>query len=374
MNKYNLFDNSTEQKNELFDDIDDIFSAANKDLEQTCTFTDDKEQKLLNSSNRKKTNKKIKKDISSSDIFDENENEYEQLKISTTTSVKKSVLTRDKVSYALLSKDVINKGEKLLSVGKNTSETVLTKLVVSLDLEEVGKISNNIEFTYFDKSVFDAVCSLLMIGNKALSLAMIARTMLGKKFPYHPNPELLNEIDESINKLERIKISIDMSEEFARFSQLKNEDVSKAVLSSRFFECRRFDTIVKGSQVNVIVFTQEPILLKYAKRRAQLSSVDNFLLDTPTKKTKNLITVQSYLLQRINMLKLNKNLPQCIMFDAIYELFDVTNLSIDTKKSLYSRIRKSIISILDYWKKENFLKEYEIEKQKGSYYKINIIF
>ena len=210
MNKYNLFDNSTEQKNELFDDIDDIFSAANKDLEQTCTFTDDKEQKLLNSSNRKKTNKKIKKDISSSYIFDENENEYEQLKISTTTSVKKSVLTRDKVSYALLSKDVINKGEKLLSVGKNTSETVLTKLVVSLDLEEVGKISNNIEFTYFDKSVFDAVCSLLMIGNKAISLAMIARTMLGKKFPYHPNPELLNEIDESINKLERIKISIDM--------------------------------------------------------------------------------------------------------------------------------------------------------------------
>ena len=58
MNKYNLFDNSTEQKNELFDDNDDIFSAANKDLEQARTFTDDKEQKLLNSSNRKKQTKK----------------------------------------------------------------------------------------------------------------------------------------------------------------------------------------------------------------------------------------------------------------------------------------------------------------------------
>lgn len=372
MNKYNLFDNSTEQENELFDGINDIFSAANKDLEQTSVLPDNREHILLNSSNKK--NKKTKKGVSSYDIFDESENEYEQLNIKTTNSVKKNVLTRDKVSYALLSKDVINKGEKLLSVGKNPSEPVLTRLVVSLDLEEVGKLSNNVEFTYFDKSVFDAICSLLMIGNKAISLAMIARTMLGKKFPYHPNPELLNEIDESINKLERIKISIDMSEEFAQFSQLKTEDISKAVLSSRFFECRRFDTIVKGSRVNVILFTQEPILLKYAKRRAQLSSIDNFLLDTPTKKTKNLITVQSYLLQRINMLKLNRNLPQCIMFDAIYELFDVSNLSVDTKKSLYSRIRKSVITILDYWQKENFLKEYSIEKQKGSYYKINIVF
>lgn len=336
---------------ELFDDIDDIFSVANKDLE------------------RIKTNH----DIISYDMFEEDD-DYAILNIKTTNTAKKSVLTRDKVSYALLNKDIINKGEKYLSVGKNTAEPILTKLVVSLDLEEVGKLSNNVEFTYFDKGVFDAICSLIMIGNKAISLAMIARTMLGKKFPYHPNQELINEIDASINKLEKIKISIDMSEEFARFSQLKNEDVSKAILSSRFFELRRFDTVVKGSRVNVIVFTQEPILLKYAKRRSQLSSIDNFLLDTPIKKTKNLITVQSYLLQRVNMLKLNKSLPQCIMFDAIYELFDVGNMPIDTKKSLYARIRKSVITILDYWQKEQFIKRYDIEKRKGAYYKINIMF
>ena len=350
---------------ELFDNMDDVFSIISEDLNQTSSF--DKSSQILLDKN--------KNPISTIEYLPDDD-DYEQLKITTTSAVEKSVLTRDRVSYALLDKSVINKGEQSLSVGKigKAHEPVLTKIVVSLDPDELEKMSNNMEFTYFDKSVFDAICSLLMIGNKAMSLSMIARAMLGKKSPYHPGSELLEEIDKSINKLERIKISIDMSEEIARFNQLKNEDVSKAVLKSRFFECRRLDTVIKGNAVDVIMFTQEPILLKYAKKRAQLSSINNSLLDTPTKKTKNLITIQSYLLQRINMLKLNKKLPQCIMFKSIYSLFDddVVNMSDRAIKDLYVRARKAVLSILEFWKKEGFIKNYSLTTKGRSYYKIDI--
>lgn len=350
---------------ELFDNMDDVFSIISEDLNQTSSF--DKSSQILLDKN--------KNPISTIEYLPDDD-DYEQLKITTTSTVEKSVLTRDRVSYALLDKSVINKGEQSLSVGKigKAHEPVLTKIVVSLDPDELEKMSNNMEFTYFDKSVFDAICSLLMVGNKAMSLSMIARAMLGKKSPYHPGSELLEEIDKSINKLERIKISIDMSEEIARFNQLKNEDVSKAVLKSRFFECRRLDTVIKGNAVDVIMFTQEPILLKYAKKRAQLSSINNSLLDTPTKKTKNLITIQSYLLQRINMLKLNKKLPQCIMFKSIYSLFDddVVNMSDRAIKDLYVRARKAVLSILEFWKKEGFIKNYSLTTKGRSYYKIDI--
>ena len=350
---------------ELFDNMDDVFSIISEDLNQTSSF--DKSSQILLDKN--------KNPISTIEYLPDDD-DYEQLKITTTSAVEKSVLTRDRVSYALLDKSVINKGEQSLSVGKigKAHEPVLTKIVVSLDPDELEKMSNNMEFTYFDKSVFDAICSLLMVGNKAMSLSMIARAMLGKKSPYHPGSELLEEIDKSINKLERIKISIDMSEEIARFNQLKNEDVSKAVLKSRFFECRRLDTVIKGNAVDVIMFTQEPILLKYAKKRAQLSSINNSLLDTPTKKTKNLITIQSYLLQRINMLKLNKKLPQCIMFKSIYSLFDddVVNMSDRAIKDLYVRARKAVLSILEFWKKEGFIKNYSLTTKGRSYYKIDI--
>ena len=361
--KKETIDNSV-ASDELFDNMDDVFSIISEDLKQTSSF--DKSSQILLDKN--------KNPISTIEYLPDDD--YEQLKITTTSAVEKSVLTRDRVSYALLDKSVINKGEQSLSVGKigKAHEPVLTKIVVSLDPDELEKMSNNMEFTYFDKSVFDAICSLLMVGNKAMSLSMIARAMLGKKSPYHPGSELLEEIDKSINKLERIKISIDMSEEIARFNQLKNEDVSKAVLKSRFFECRRLDTVIKGNAVDVIMFTQEPILLKYAKKRAQLSSINNSLLDTPTKKTKNLITIQSYLLQRINMLKLNKKLPQCIMFKSIYSLFDddVVNMSDRAIKDLYVRARKAVLSILEFWKKEGFIKNYSLTTKGRSYYKIDI--
>ena len=116
-------------------------------------------------------------------------------------------------------------------------------------------------------------------------------------------------------------------------------------------------------------------LLQYAKMRSQISSIENYLLDTPTQKTKNSLTVQSYLLQKINILKLNKNLPQCIMYDAIYDLFDEfknNELPLKTKESMRSRIRKAITDILNFWVQEKFIENYEIERKDKAYYKINI--
>lgn len=293
-----------------------------------------------------------------------------------TSVVDVNLLTRDKISYTLLDKDIINKGEQMLSMEKRGSaDTVVTKLIVSLDLDEIGKISKNLTFTYFDKSVFDAVCSLLSVGNQAISLGMIARTMLGKKPSYHPNQILLSEINNSVNKLEKIKVYIDMSDEMIHFSQLNKDDVSQCILESRFFEFKKLRTVIKGKKVDVLIFSDEPILLKYAKMRSQISSIANYLLDTPTQKTKNSLTVQSYLLQKINILKLNKNLPQCIMYDAIYDLFDEfknNDLPLKTKESMRSRIRKAITDILNFWVEEKFIEGYEIERKDKSYYKINI--
>ena len=299
-----------------------------------------------------------------------------------TSSVNINLLTRDKISNTLLDKDIINKGEQLLKMEKKGSkDTVTTRLIVTIDLDEITQTSKNISinyrFSYFDKCVFDSICSLLSVGNQAISLGMIARAMLGKKASYHPNEILLSEINNSINKLEKIKVYIDMSDEIIHFSQLQSKDVKKCILESRFFEFKKLKTVLKNKEeIDVFIFSDEPILLKYAKLRSQISSIANYLLDTPTQKTKNLLTVQSFLLQKINMLKLNKSLPQCILYSSIYNLFDEfkdENLSLKTKESMRSRIRKAVTDILNFWVQEKFIENYEIERKNKSYYKINII-
>ena len=89
-----------------------------------------------------------------------------------------NLLTRDKISNTLLDKDVINKGEQFLSMEKQGSkDTVTTKIIVTLEPEDITQVSPNLtqgcSFTYFDKCVFDSICSLLVVGNKAISLGMI---------------------------------------------------------------------------------------------------------------------------------------------------------------------------------------------------------
>ncbi len=297
-----------------------------------------------------------------------------------TITAKTNLLTRDKISNTLLDEDIINKGEQLLRMEKQGSkDTVTTRLVVTLDPDEITKVSEHISinyrFSYFDKCVFDSICSLLEVGNNAISLAMIARNMMGKKSQYHPSENMLNEINETINKLEKIKVRIDLSEEISHFSQLKNKFTSsKAILQSRFLEFRRLDTILNGTETSVITFTAEPILLQYAKLRSQISSINSELLDTPTQKNKTLLTVQTFLIQKINMLKLNPFLPQCIMYESIYGLFDEEYANKNTK-FLYMKIRESIINILDYWVEKGFIHSYNIEsKGRIRFYKINIFF
>ena len=306
--------------------------------------------------------------------------EYEVPTTNTTITAKTNLLTRDKISNTLLDKDIINKGEQLLKMEKKGSkDTVTTRIVVTLDPDEITKVSQNVSinyrFSYFDKCVFDSICSLLAVGNNAISLAMIARNMMGKKSTYHPSENMLNEIDETINKLEKIKVRIDLSEEVSHFSQIKNKFKSgKAILQSRFLEFRKLDTVLNGTETSVITFTAVPILLQYAKLRNQISSIKSELLDTPTQKNKTLLTVQTFLIQKINMLKLNPLLPQCIMYESIYELFNDEYANKNTK-FLYIKIRESIISILDYWIEKGFIENYNIEsKGRVRFYKINIFF
>lgn len=291
-----------------------------------------------------------------------------------------NLLTRDKISNTLLDKDVINKGEQLLSMEKQGStDTVTTKIIVTLEPEDITQVSPNLtqgcNFTYFDKCVFDSICSLLVVGNKAISLGMIARNMMGKKNQYHPSEKMLKEIDETVNKLERIKICIDLTEEIYYFTQLQGKNLGESVMQSRFLEFRRVKTVLNGTETHVLLFSAEPILLQYAKLRSQISNINGELLDTPTQKSKNLLTVQTFLIQKINMLKLNKSLPQSILYESIYNLFANEDLTERGRKGLHSRIRQAVTDILDYWVCKEFIHHYEIEsKNRARFYKINIFF
>ena len=88
---------------------------------------------------------------------------------------------------------------------------------------------------------------------------------MGKKNQYHPSEKMLGEINETVNKLERIKICIDLTEEINYFTQLKYKNLGESVMQSRFLEFRRVKTTLNGTETHMLLFSAEPILLQYAR-------------------------------------------------------------------------------------------------------------
>ena len=106
-----------------------------------------------------------------------------------------------------------------------------------------------------------------------------------------------------------------------------------------------------------------PILYEYASCMNQIIAVDRTLLNIPTiNNTDNNNLIKIYLLRRIETMKSKHNniASNKIKFDSMIAYLDIQTNS----KAEYARFRKTIKTILDYWKQGDYIKDY-IEYKEG---------
>lgn len=295
-----------------------------------------------------------------------------------------NVQARDKISYTIIDKDIVNKGEQYIRMEKKGSPTpVTTRVNVSLDLETISEImpelSINYELTYYDKCVLDSLFSLMFAGNKYFSAAMIARNMAGKEYSNRPSAGTIADVEKSLRKMEYIDISIDISEEVRHFSQLKdrlntNIPTDQYIIQRKLLNIEYLKMRVNGKLSSMFRLLSPPVLFEYAYLRNQFSKIEPIWLKTPVQKSKNILTIQTYLLCKISIMRNNPSFNRNILFESLYELVpDIPDKKDKTYKTYVSRLRSNIIAILNHWIESGFITDYKIcSKGVTKYYSLEI--
>lgn len=235
------------------------------------------------------------------------------------------------------------------------------------ELEVYVTFTDKNEVTLYEAAVHDAICALYINGdNKFISLPMIYKAMTGDK-KARLSEESANRIRESVIVLSETHIDIDASQEAEEANSRKwNFEFEE------FNDCLIDIEFVKGVRDGVesewVKILNLPILHEYAQFKKQIATVPAQLKNTPIRKNKEIIELQTYLLKRVEAMKNSKKVNNTIRFtkskgtEGLYEVLMLEAPTIATLRKKQQRIRDYTIQILDYWKTEGWIKGYTTNK------------
>lgn len=264
-----------------------------------------------------------------------------------------------------LPKNMLNNGEIPLKLGKN----VITYNEFSSELECKNpnmELSNPDEYTAYDVVVQDAVISLYVAGNECFTPEAVYRTMTGATGDYYTqniSDDAIDKIVESIEKMRRIRLTIDFSQEAAE----RNVNISSYKMDDMLLSLKRIrmKTAGKlgGTKITAYKFNSAPILYDYIQKVSkQIATVPIQRLQTKNavRNTDSVIKIREYLIKRIELLK-NKHNNICnphITYDRIFKECQIDASS----KMQSSRYKEQISKILDVFVQQGYIKGYEVYK------------
>jgi hypothetical protein len=268
-----------------------------------------------------------------------------------------------------MNKEFVNRGDITLGV-MNVGKKNEVRTYNSLTYE--GKnisITGRYEFTAYDRSVHNAVCSLFAAGNDTVNPAMVYRAMTGMTETEYVSPQAAEAVKNSLDKSRFMRLKVDFTEE----AKARGWNVDKTEIDSNLLEARIVTVETGGTKVDAYKILAMPVLYQYSQRSKQIISVPLGLLDTKeaTRNTEEVISIKEYLIRRIEIMKHDKNMSNKIKYDTI---FDEVGIAIKSYTER-DRYRKYIKSILLLWQtRDNYIKEFKEYKEGNSTKGFDIFF
>ena len=261
-----------------------------------------------------------------------------------------------------LPKNMLNNGEIPLKLGEN----IITYNEFSSELECKNpnmELSNPDEYTAYDVVVQDAIISLYVAGNECFTPEAVYRTMTGATGDYYTqkiSDDAIDKIVESIEKMRRIRLTIDFSQEAAE----RNVNISSYKMDDMLLSLKRIRMKTSGklggTKITAYKFNSAPILYDYIQKVSkQIATVPIQRLQTKkaVRNTDSVIKIREYLIKRIELLK-NKHNNICnphITYDRIFKECQID--ASDNKQSI--RYKEQIGKILDVFVQQNYIKGYQ---------------
>ena len=297
---------------------------------------------------------------------DEERKELAEVKVSYPASY---ITPIDKVSNKAF-EGVLNSSEPIgVEVVKKAKSRKPIYTLVSIDIAELEgvKINGRRELTAFDREVHDAIITLYVEGgNTYITVNMIYQMMTGKRGA-HCSSKQAQAISDAITKLMFSHAVIDASQE----AQLRGLD--KARYDSNLLNAKRLTVSANGQTTEAIKILDTPILYDYAERRNQIGRFDVKLLDSPVNKTEENIVLDGYLRRRILSMKGSSKLSPTIKYDTVYKQLEITAGSESSLRNKKMKVRNTVKKLLDFYKKEGFIKGYVENAHKSEKNKIDSV-
>ena len=263
----------------------------------------------------------------------------------------------DKVTNKIFEPGVLNttgKANKVATINRAKSrKPVITSVSISTEALDGVQIDGLQNLTAYDREVQDAILTLYVEGgNTYQTINMIYQQMTGKAGA-HCSEGQAREIDNAITKLMYSQIRIDASDEALTDHRIKQVSFDAPAINAKRSVLVNFN----GQVAEAIKILDTPILYDYAQQKDQICRYDVKLLNTPTNKNKDTLVIEGYLRRRI----FNKTLSSKILYETIYEQVDLSGSSSETSalRNKKQKIRETVKTALDYFKKEGAIKDYE---------------
>lgn len=290
-----------------------------------------------------------------------NEKEKEELEFIQTILPTMYMIPTHKLAGEL-PKNMLNQGEIQLRLGKN----VITYNEFSSELEcnkSNMELSNPDEYTAYDVVVQDAIISLYVAGNECFTPEAVYRTMTGATGNYYTqniSKDTVDKVVESIEKMRRIRLTIDFSQEVEE----RNINIESCKMDDMLLSLKRVQMKTSGKLGGATIiayrFNSAPILYDYIHKVSnQIATVPIQRLQTKKKvrNTDEVIKIREYLIKRIELLK-NKNNSISnphITYDRIFKECQI-KISSNMQRTRY---RDQIFKILNVFIEQSYIKEYQ---------------
>ena len=283
---------------------------------------------------------------------------------------QKHVMPNNKLANSL-TKDIIDAGAIDLVVSGRGKTEITTRCILSYEGDNV-KLSGRQPCTEYDRNVADAVTSLFLYGDPShiITPATVYRAMIHSTGTETPSPQTLGAVTRSLDKGRFVRVQIDCTQELLRRkASLNGEQITGGKVDTYLLPLEKIEVMAGGKRVTAYKIIKTPVLYDYARLTKQVLTVPAKLLDVPNaSNTEQRISIKGYLLRRITVMKGKTQQSNRILFEKIWDAAGKP----DPSPKEAQRIREYTFTVLDYWKKERYIKGYKAIKEGKAYTAVEI--
>jgi len=259
------------------------------------------------------------------------------------------LIKTDNLSYPL---DNINHELwKLLSTPTGKQLSVITgktpNHIVYYQLDFDDSITFSKTLSQFDKRICCAIASLYNEGNTIVTLNQIYKVATGTNTT--PNSNQRKKVYDALSKMRKTSIYIDTKFEGLNYP---NQEI---VYDGSVISFDRVTSKINGGISDAAIrILSEPPLIKFARDRNQITTIDIKYLGTPINHTELSLAIEDYLIQRISHAK-RGNSPKKILLKTLYQ-----NIGISENKDKKHKAYQKLDPILSHYQKTGFISGYKI--------------